>query len=204
MIKNIVFDVGRVLIDWNPEITMRAVGCTEDDIRLINERIFASGQWNEEDRSVYTKAELSKLFSALVPEVGDKFAAFYERATETAKLRDYACSWVSELCNAGYHIYILSNFGEEAWATAKEMGALDFLPMADGIMVSYMIHEVKPHPAIYEALFNQFKLDPKECVFIDDSEKNIRGSEAVGMRAIHFVTKEQAQKELQEILSEKE
>jgi len=196
-IKNIIFDVGRVLIDWTPNDTMRAVGCSEDEVKLLNRKLFASGVWNEEDRSVLSREELADLFVAQAPELETKIRNFYERATETAKLRPYVHDWINRLKAAGYGVYILSNFGEKAWADAVKMGAIDFLDMTDGYLVSYMIKEIKPDPAIFEELMRRFDLKKEECIFIDDSPKNVEGSEAVGIRGVLFNDYEDACRQLE-------
>lgn len=189
MIKNIIFDVGKVLIDWNPEVTMREVGCSDEEISLLEEKLFKSGIWNEEDRCVLSREELADLFVSQAPELENKIRAFYERATETAKLRNYVHDWIDSLKESGYKVYILSNFGEVAWSRAVESGAIDFLNRVDGYVVSYMIKEIKPNPAIYLELLKRFNLKADESVFIDDSMKNVTGAEAVGIKGILFEDK---------------
>lgn len=185
-IKNVIFDVGRVLIDWTPNDTMRAVGCTEEEVKLLNRKLFVSGIWNEEDRSALSREELADLFVAQAPELEDKIRAFYARATESARLRPYVHEWIRGLKAAGYRVYILSNFGRQAWKVAVDMGAIDFLDMTDGYLVSYMIREIKPDPAIFEELIRRFGLKKEECIFVDDSPKNVEGAENVGIRGVLF------------------
>lgn len=199
MIKNVIFDVGKVLIDWNPEITMKRVGCSDEEVALLQERLFKSGIWNEEDRCVLSREELADLFVAQAPELEGKIREFYANATETASLRSYVHDWINDLKAAGYGVYVLSNFGEVAWKAAVEMGAIDFLDMTDGYMVSYMIKEIKPDPAIYNALLDKYNLSADECVFIDDAQKNIDGAKKVGISGILFTEYDEVKEKLRNI-----
>jgi len=199
-IKNVIFDVGKVLIDWTPVDSMRKVGCSDDDIKLISERLFRPGIWDEEDRSVMSREELSDFFAGQVPELEDKVRAFYEIATETATLTSYAHEWIQTLKDEGYGVYILSNFGEVAWKKAVRDGAIDFLDMADGYLVSYMIHKIKPEPEIFEELLSRYGLKREECVFIDDAQRNIDGAEAIGIKGILFESYADACEKLSKIL----
>ena len=186
MIRNIILDVGGVLIDWTPEETMRAVGCTPEDIALIRTRIFDTDLWAEEDRSVLSREELTELFCSRVPEIADKFRVYYEHAADSVKLRPFVHDWLDAMHRAGYRVYILSNFGRQAWHKAIDMGAIDFLDRTDGQIVSFMVGKVKPEPGIYSELLTRFSLRAEECVFLDDAEKNIRAARELGFSVIHF------------------
>lgn len=200
MIKNVIFDVGRVLITWNPESTMKELGCTDSEIELIKSRLFVPGVWDEEDRCVKSPEELCDFFASAVPELEDKVRAFYPIATESAKLASYTHDWIESLKNAGIGVYVLSNFGERAWNNAVGRGVIDFLDMVDGYLVSYMIHQIKPDPEIFEALLSKYNLKKDECVFIDDAKRNIEGAEAIGIKGILFEDYESARKQLEEVL----
>lgn len=200
MIRNVIFDVGKVLIDWQPETTMRKVGCSDAEIELLKDRLFRSGVWIEEDRCVLSREELADLFVSQVPELEDKIRKFYAIATESASLMDYTHEWINNLKSAGYGVYIISNFGEYAWGEAVKAGAIDFLDMVDGYLVSYMIKKVKPEPEIFEELLARYGLKREECIFIDDSATNVEGAEAVGIKGILFTGYEAACAELERLI----
>jgi len=192
MIKNIIFDVGRVLIDWNPKITMNELGFCEEESREIYEAIYDSGAWAEEDRGVKSRAEMYEYLASLCPKHADKIRLYYEHATDSAALMPYTHEWINRLRKAGYKIYILSNFGEYAWNRAVEMGAIDFVEMVDGKVVSYEIKHIKPEPEIYKEILTRFCLKSEECVFIDDALINVEGARSVGISAIRFNGYEEA------------
>jgi len=196
MIKNIVFDVGKVLIDWNPYDTMKELGLSQEAIDAIKEKIFNTGIWSEEDRGLYTPDKMADYFVSFIPEYEKEMRLFYQHATDSVKPRPYVLDLFDALKNDGYNIYILSNFGESAWQRAIEIGGINFLHKTDGRLVSYEIHHVKPEAQIYNALYERFSLIPDECLFLDDLKENIEGAKATGMNGIVYTTIEEALKEM--------
>lgn len=199
MIKNVIFDVGRVLIDWLPHNTMKELGFSNVDIDEIDKILFKSGEWNEEDRSVRSPQEMEDYFAALSDVYGDKIRLFYKHAVDSATLRPYSISFLDSLKAAGYNTYILSNFGQGAKEKLERKGVFDFLKHADGELFSYEIHEIKPDPLIYEALLKKYDLNAGESVFIDDVEKNIAGAMAVGINGIVFHSIQQVCDDLEKL-----
>lgn len=186
MIKNIIFDVGRVLIDWFPHNTMKELGFSDDDIDAIDKILFKSGEWNEEDKSIRTPQEMEDYFAALSPAYEQKIRLFYKHAVDSAVMRDYTITLLDSLKAAGYNTYILSNFGQGAKEKLEAKGVFDFLTHADGYLFSYEIHQIKPGPEIYNALLKKYNLYSSECVFIDDVDINIDGARNVGIDGIIF------------------
>ena len=107
---------------------------------------------------------------------------------------DYAIPWIQELKEKGYRVLVLSNFAHKAYEDCKDV--LDFLDYVDGGILSFRDKVVKPEPEIYRLLLERYDLKAEECVFLDDTEKNLPPAEALGMRTIHFRNKEQAVEEL--------
>ena len=196
MIKNIVFDVGKVLIDWYPFETMEQLGFSKDVMDTIRKYIFDSGEWSREDEGLMTRDELKDYFASLMPKYGDNMRLFYDHATDSIRPRNYVKPLISTLKAMGYKVYVLSNFGESAMLTGVKMGGINFLDDLDGYLFSYEIHKVKPNPDIYEALYERYGLKPAECLFIDDLKENIAGARATGMDGIVFESIDQLKTEL--------
>ncbi len=193
MIKNIVFDVGKVLIGWSPEVSMEMIGFSEEEKQAVMHALFRDRSiWNEEDRGVLTREEMSDFLVSKAPELEDLIRRFYENAVISVTPKDYSRTWITDLRNAGLKVYVLSNFGEYAQKRAVELGAINFMDLLDGYIYSYMIHEVKPDRAIFDALVKKYDLDPGECLFIDDVEDNVRGARAAGMQGLVFTGYEDA------------
>lgn len=196
MIKNIIFDVGRVLIDWTPNDTMLKLGFSEEDIAAINNILFVSGEWNEEDLSVRSPQEMEDYFASLSSEYSDKIRLFYRHAVDSAIPRKYSIPLLDALNTAGYNTYILSNFGQFAKEKLEKRGVFEFLNHTNGHLFSYEIHKIKPDKEIYEALLNKYSLNPSECIFIDDVKKNIEGAKKLGIKGIQFIEAKQVFDEL--------
>lgn len=185
MIRNIVFDMGNVLIHWKPERFLEREGVPEADRPLILKEVFSSVEWIQLDRG------------SISPEEG--IAAMCRRLPERlhALVRELTMGWwrrsllpvegmadlVRELKALGYGIYLLSN--------AKVDLPL-FFPMIpgsecfDGRVVSADWKLLKPQPEIYETLFREYGLKREECFFIDDLNINIEGARFVGMDGVIF------------------
>lgn len=200
MIRNVVFDVGKVLIGWSPEVSMDMIGFTTEEKQAVMRALFTDTSiWNEEDRGVKTREEMQEFLVSQAPEIGDLILRFYENAVISVTPLDYTRDWITALRKAGYGVYVLSNFGEYAQHRAVELGAINFMDLLDGYIYSYMIHEIKPDRAIYDALIDKYGLEPAECVFIDDVERNVEGARAAGMQGILFTGYEDACDRLREL-----
>ncbi|MBR6390508.1 MAG: HAD family phosphatase, partial [Lachnospiraceae bacterium] len=187
MIRNIVFDVGKVLIGWSPEKSMDMTGFTAEEKQAVMKALFTDVSiWNEEDRGVKSRDEMFEYLVSQAPEIGDLIRRFYENAVISVTPMDYTRDWITALRSAGYRVYVLSNFGEYAQKRAVELGAINFMDLLDGYIYSYMIHEIKPDRAIYDALISKYGLNASECVFVDDVERNVQGALAAGMQGLVF------------------
>ena len=196
MIRNIIFDVGKVLIGWEPHQTMIEMGFSKEARDTIQREIFDTGLWKEEDRGVIKGVELEDYFVAHAPEVEQEIRMFCRHAVDSVTPMPYARDWITALQKAGYKVFVLSNFGEASQEKAVELGAINFLDLVDGYIFSHMVHEIKPEPQIYRILLERFGLKAEESVFLDDVEINITGAEAVGIKGILFHDYEDAVKRL--------
>ncbi|MBQ5406782.1 MAG: HAD family phosphatase [Oscillospiraceae bacterium] len=185
MIKNIVFDMGRVLIEWEPEVIVAREGLGEDDSRLLLREVFACGEWAAMDHGWMSSEEGWRRICRRLP----------ERLHENA--RRCVFDWwkgplvpipgmaelVREVKALGYGVYLLSN------ATSYLSEYFHRIPGSecfDGRIVSADVKLLKPRPEIYRELYRQYGLDPAECFFIDDSLLNVDGAWLTGMNAVVF------------------
>ena len=179
MIKNIIFDLGGVLIDHNPEKTLCS-HFSKEDADIVLREIFRNSLWLERDRGVVTSEEILRLKKDVIP------TAIYEKVEEmTTNFFPYMppfeemYAFVEELKEKGYGIYLLSNVGKEFHTVKKDIPVLELF---DGFVASSDYEVVKPEPEIYSILFEKFSLVPEECIFIDDVQKNIDGALKAGMQ----------------------
>lgn len=195
MIKNIVLDVGKVLVQWEPDEAMRKLGFSEEEIAAVTNAIFTSKRWVEEDLGILSDEELVQSFIAEAPVYQAQIEIFWNNVDLAIWQFSYVKDWILAMKNAGYGVYILSNYGRHTYAKTREV-SLDFLPLTDGAIFSNTINIMKPDPAIYQTLCERYQLKPEECVFIDDLPANVEGAKKVGMQGIVFTGLDAAVEEL--------
>jgi len=196
-IKNIIFDVGNVLVEWDPERVFKDFGLNDEQLKLIDERIFDSGVWDKNDEGKMSFSELIELFreKAIDPELADAIEYFYRNVDKAIEKFDYADSFITELKNNGYNIYVLSNYGEYTYQRTLETG-LSFLPLVDRAFFSYEYKMLKPNDEIYQKMLSEFALNGSECIFLDDRQVNIDGAERNGIHGILFTGLDEAKVKL--------
>ena len=197
MIRNIVFDIGNVLVAFRWREYFAEFGYSKEIYDRLAKATAMSPVWNEYDRGALTEEELLQRFIANDPELEPQIRETLSDLDGLLRLYDYAVDWVKELKAKGYGVYYLSNY---SWPALRDCSKeLEFLPYMDGGILSFMEKVIKPDAAIYHLLLNRYGLKAEECVFLDDSPKNIDGAHAVGMHGIVFESKEQAIEELRKL-----
>jgi len=185
MIKNIVFDMGQVLVKFDPDYFIEKIGITDPkDALLLKRNVYQSLEWARMDRGSLTDEAACKIMCSRLPkrlhEAAELLTCKWDRPIVPIKGMD---ELVKELKDNGYKIYLLSN------ASLRQKEYWDRIPGSeyfDGTLISAEERLVKPQPEIYELLCERFKLVPSECVFIDDSTLNAEGSFLCGITPIVF------------------
>ena len=196
MIKNVIFDVGKVLVEWEPLVAMKKLGFDDETAKAVAAATTDSPEWDESDRSVGTDEEILAMLIGNAPEYEKEIRTFWENISLPIYQYDYARAWIRELKSKGYGVYILSNYGR--WTYQNTTEALSFLEDVDGAVFSYQVHQMKPEPEIYQTLLTKYGLKAEECVFLDDRQVNIDGAKAQGMEGIVFTSYEEAVERLKE------
>ncbi len=197
MIRNIVFDIGNVLVNFGWREHFERHGVTGETFDRVVKATVMSPLWNEVDRGVKSDDELMELFVANDPGVEDGIRAVLSDITGMLTQFEYAKGWIIDLQRRGYKVYCLSNMSYKACRECAD--ALDFLPMLDGYILSCDVKLCKPEPEIYKALFDKYSLKPEECIFLDDLEKNIAAAKAAGMHGVVFKDLKSADGEIRKI-----
>ncbi len=184
MIKNIVFDMGNVIIRFDRDAFIDRFGVSAEDRRLLMREVFLSPEWVMMDRGVLTDTQAAEILCARLPErlrdIAQKLITFWDRPILEI---EGVCPLIEELKGLGYGIYLLSN------ASCRQPDYWQRVPAArffDGTLISYSVRLVKPMPEIYEKFFETFSLRREECFFIDDSPANVEAALYVGMPAVVF------------------
>ena len=194
-VNTIVFDLGAVLIDWNPRYLYRKIFKTEEEVTWFLENI-CTHDWNEKQDAGRSFEEATAELLAKFPEHEVPIRAWYGRWQETMNgpiqgtvdiLREIRDS-------KKYKLYALTNWSTETFPWALEK--FEFLHWFEGIVVSGHEKTRKPFPDFFQILFDRYNINPAEALFIDDNLRNINGGQEVGMPGIHFQSPEQLREAL--------
>ena len=196
-ITTIIFDLGGVLIDWNPRYVYRQIFDTEEKIDWFFENI-CTNEWNENQDAGRSLKEATEELVAIHPEHENEIRAYYDRWEEMlgGPIHETVEILRSLKETKKYKMYALTNWSAETFPVALQR--YDFLQWFDGIVMSGEEKTRKPFPEIYQLLLNRFNINPQEVIFIDDSLRNIKGAEAVGIDGIHFQSPQQLSEELKQ------
>ncbi len=197
MIKNIIFDIGNVLMPFGYRPFFESFGYDEETVERLSKATAQSPDWNELDRGVLSYEEVLGRFVENDSQLEEIIQRVFADLHGILGVYDYTESWIKQLKEAGYGVYYLSNFFQKADEDCKDL--MGFLELTDGGILSYKDKVTKPDRQIYELLLERFGLKAEECVFLDDTKKNIDGARAVGIHGILFHDREQAVAELQKL-----
>ncbi|MCX4341150.1 MAG: HAD family phosphatase [Lachnospiraceae bacterium] len=197
MITTIIFDIGNVLADFTWREHYERFGFDKAMIERLADATVRDPLWNEYDKGVMTYEELFQGFVDNDPEIEPQLREVFADVSTMVIRNDYAIPWIHALQDKGYRCLYLSNFSERAHRECVE--ALDFIPHMDGGILSYQEKVIKPMPEIYQLLIDRYELTPQECVFLDDTPKNLEGAKKFGIHTIHFQNQTQAIEELRKL-----
>lgn len=197
-INTIVFDLGGVLIDWNPLYVYRTIFKTDEEIQWFFDNI-CTHDWNEEQDAGRPIKEGNELLIRKFPEHKENILAYYDRWTEMlgGPIGGTVDIFRELKANPALKTYALTNWSAETFPIALER--YDFLHWFDGRVVSGEEKTRKPFKVIYETLISRFNINPEEAVYLDDNMRNLHPAKDLGFSTIHFQNPEQFRKELSEL-----
>lgn len=202
MIKNVIFDIGNVLVDFRWRVLMEELKLSQETQAAFEKTVFGSRWWGELDHGIYEEAEILEHFREDNKAYLDAFNLVWENRDKLVEPYAYAVQWIENLKSSGRNVYLLSNYPKDVFALHAECGRFPFLDKVDGKVVSGFVRMVKPDADIYEYLLSEYGLNADECVFIDDREENVETAKALGMGGIVFQGYEQACSELGRLFAE--
>jgi 2-haloacid dehalogenase len=193
-LETVVFDLGGVLIDWEPRRVYRTLFADEEEMERFLGTI-ATMEWHLEQDRGRTIEEATALLLSEHPRYGREIEAFYGRWDEMfGDGIEGSVEVLRELRDRGYPMYALTNWSAETFPRARDR--FEFLGWFDHIVVSGELKTIKPEREIYEALVRRTGLDPTRTVFIDDRPENVRTAEDLGFTGIIFRGADELRKEL--------
>lgn len=194
MIKAVIFDLGAVLIDWNPRYVFRELIDSEDEVEDFLTNV-CTAEWNHSLDLGKPFADGVAELTAQHPDKADLIMAYWKRwedmlggpIHETVDL-------LMELKARGVPVYALSNWSAETFVRALEI--FPFLRLFDGRIVSGEVKLAKPDPEIYKLLLSTYNLNPRETLFIDDRRENVQAAWDLGINAVQFLSPRQLEEDL--------
>jgi FMN phosphatase YigB (HAD superfamily) len=182
MIRNIIFDLGNVLISFNPDDYLDKIGYASAVKNIIISDIFKSREWELLDNGSITVAEAIKKISARSSLKQEEIASIFNLRTKIMYPINRNIKLLPGLKKRGFNLYFLSNFPEDIFDEVFQ--GYEFFKLFDGGIISSKVKYSKPDIKIFEILINKYSLDEKECLFIDDIELNARAANSLGIKSI--------------------
>ena len=194
-IDTVIFDLGGVLIDWNPRYLYRKIFSTEEEINWFLENV-CTNEWNERQDAGRSFEDATHELEKRFPKHKDAIQAWYGRWEETVggPINETVDILRAIRDQKQHRLYALTNWSAETFPWAWQN--FGFLRWFEGIVVSGEEKLVKPNARIYEVLLDRYKVTPSRAVFIDDNLKNVAGAHAAGIHGIHFQGAEKLKEEL--------
>ena len=200
MINTVIFEIGMVLVDFCWRQMWSDFGLEGEAFEKVANATVRHPAWEEFDKGIMTTDEVIDIFAESAPEYRKYIEQIFEDPTQMIAQYDYAKSWIKELKERGYRVYILSNWSKPTYEACLD-NELDFLPLVDGAVFSFQEHLIKPDKRIFETICSRYNIHPSEAVFLDDNDRNVISSREFGLNTIHFKSYEQGRKELEDLLA---
>lgn len=195
MIKNVIFDLGDVLINNSPLEYIKTLGYSEEKTQELYQALSADSLWHDKDIGIYENyVECIPIFQEHHPQLKEEIAEFFqdswmEKVFTPIKENMVLYERAREL---GYDIFYLTNYSKDGFAHLEEH--FDFIRNAEGKIVSSHVRCCKPELKIYEMLLEKYQLNASECLFFDDNIYNVLAAKELGIQAVHFTDVREALK----------
>jgi HAD superfamily hydrolase (TIGR01509 family) len=183
MIKNIIFDIGNVILQFDIKEVIPNFTKKESEKQFIINNIINSPEWLQYsliDTGFISREQAIEIVEDRTNHINDELIEkFWYRYNDYSFINDNVIDIIKELKEKDYKIYLLSNINSHTYNHIKDNKLFN---LVDGYVFSYIEHQVKPYVGIYNTLLERYKLIPRECLFIDDNIKNIKTANELGIQ----------------------
>nr|WP_086939933.1 HAD family phosphatase [Thaumasiovibrio occultus] len=193
-VKNVVFDIGNVMVRWSPHEIVRLTFGDGDETERTATEIFQSSIWLDLNKGLLTEPEAKTRYQAALGLSALECERLFYYVKQTQILLYGSESLLKRVKAAGYRVYALTDNVHEIVEFLQS--TYRFWSLFDGATVSADLGLLKPQPEIYQSLLTQHKIEAVETVFIDDMPHNIAGAEAVGLYGIQYKNAAQCEADL--------
>lgn len=199
MYNTIIFDLGGVLIDWNPNYVFDPIFNGNEERKKFFFQHVCTSDWNENQDAGYPLQQATADKLAEFPEWATEIKAFYGRWEEMlgGAIQPTVDIFKQLKADNNHRFYALTNWSHETFPVALKR--FEFLHWFEGIVVSGEEKTRKPFPEFYKILFDRYKVDPHKAIFIDDNLRNVEAGRALGLTGIHFNSAADLERELKQL-----
>lgn len=197
MIKNIIFDLGNVLLKWEPDHFLLRYTSDIEYIKGFISKVIHTKLWLELDQGTLSLENAKEIFISIHPRDKDFLILFFNNWMDMLIPIEKNVKIVDELKVNDYKLYVISNFIKEAYEYVTKK--YSFFSQFDGQIISGFEQIIKPNKQIYTILLNRYKLNPKDCIFIDDVSGFLRPAKKLGMQTIWYRPHTDLKKELKKL-----
>ncbi|MFR4996462.1 MAG: HAD family hydrolase [Clostridium paraputrificum] len=200
MVKNIIFDLGNVVLKYDNLAYLKSKIEDKDKIDKLRNIIFGGHEWIMLDEGRIAEETAIEQICRNNPELEEDIRNVFDNWYSLLEPIESTVEIIGELKEKGYKLFFLSNFHDKAFQVVSE--EYSFFRSFDGGVVSYREKIIKPNLEIYRKLLDVYNLKPEECIFIDDVNENIIAGEQVGIKGIHLRDVSILREELEKYLVE--
>lgn len=184
MIKNVIFDLGNVVLDFNPIKYLESKIEDKRKIGRVAEAIFKSKEWISLDEGKITEEEAIEIICSNNVDFDKEIRLAFDNWYPILEPIESTIEVIKGLKEKGYRIFYLSNFHKKAFSYVTSN--YEFFKLFEGGVVSYEDNLIKPNEKIYKLILERYNLDPKESIFIDDMKENVEAAERLGINGINL------------------
>ncbi len=181
-IKNVVFDVGGVLLDWNP-LNLLIDMFDPKRAKILKANMMDSKYWADLDKGILPIERAVEVFSKNIPEMKKEIEFALNGFIDYLPVIEENVDILYKLAKDDYRLFVLSNFHDDSFTKAYKK--FDFFQIFEGLVISSRVKMIKPDKEIYRYLLRKYGLNPIETVFFDDSEDNVKSALELGFIAVH-------------------
>ncbi|MBR5227151.1 MAG: HAD family phosphatase [Clostridia bacterium] len=183
MIKNIIFDISNVILNFNVSEVLTSFTKVKENQKFILDNIINSPEWLGNsliDTGFIKREDAIEIVKDRTNHVKDKLISnFWNTYNDFAFIDNRVIDLIKQLKNNNYRVYLLSNTNPYTHDFVSKSGVFE---LVDGYVLSYIEHQIKPYQGIYKTLINRYNLTAEECLFIDDKYENVKTANELGIK----------------------